>query len=159
MPRDPENLLTMASTYLSLHYHIVFGTKDRMPLIDTSWRPRLHEYLGGTVNGLGGIPEAIGGVADHVHLLVGLKSTHCLADFMRDLKKSATNWVHETIEHGDKFAWQNGYAAFTVSATSREAVREYIAKQEEHHRTKSFREEWIAMLERAGIVYDPRFLD
>ncbi|WP_348215966.1 IS200/IS605 family transposase [Luteolibacter sp.] len=149
----------MASTYLSLHYHIVFGTKDRMPLIDTSWRPRLHEYLGGTVNGLGGIPEAIGGVADHVHLLVGLKSTHCLADFMRDLKKSATNWVHETIEHGDKFAWQNGYAAFTVSATSREAVREYIAKQEEHHRTKSFREEWIAMLERAGIVYDPRFLD
>lgn len=156
---DPENLPTMASTYLSLHYHIVFGTKDRMPLIDTSWRPRLHEYLGGTVHGLGGIPEAVGGVADHVHLLVGLKSTHCLADFMRDLKKSATNWVHESIENGGKFAWQNGYAVFSVSATSRQAVRESIARQEEHHRVKSFREEWIAMLNRAGIDYDPRFLD
>ena len=149
----------MASTYLSLHYHIVFGTKDRMPLIDTSWRPSLHEYLGGTINGLGGVPQAVGGVADHVHLLVGLKSTHCLADFVRDLKKSATNWVHETIDNGGKFSWQNGYAAFSVSAPSREAVREYIAKQEEHHRTKTFRDEWVAMLDRAGIDYDPRFLD
>lgn len=149
----------MASTYLSLHYHIVFGTKDRMPLIDAAWRPRLHGYLGGTVHGLGGIPEAIGGVADHVHLLVGLKSTHCLADFVRELKKASTGWVHETIERGGKFAWQNGYAAFTVSATSREAVREYIAGQEEHHRVKSFREEYVAMLQKAGIAYDPQFLE
>jgi REP element-mobilizing transposase RayT len=153
------HLRTMASTYLSLHYHIVFGTKERMPLIDASWRPRLHEYLGGTVRGLGGIPEAIGGVADHVHLLVGLKSTHCLADFVRELKKSATAWVHDGIDRDGKFAWQNGYAAFTVSATSRDAVREYIANQEEHHRVKSFREEFVAMLEKAGIAYDPRFLD
>ncbi len=79
----------MASTYPSLHYHIVFGTKDRMPRIDTSWRPRLHEHLGGTVHGLGGIPEAIGGVTDLIHLLAGLKATHCLADFVsenRDLQ-------------------------------------------------------------------------
>ncbi|MEO5714356.1 MAG: transposase [Luteolibacter sp.] len=88
----------MASTHPSLHYHIVFGTKDRMQLIDESWRPRLHEYLGVTINGLGGIPQAVGGVADHVHLPVGLKSTHSLADFVKDLKKSATNWVHETID-------------------------------------------------------------
>lgn len=149
----------MAATYLALHYHIVFGTKDRMPLISSSWRPRLHEYLGGTVRGLGGTPEAIGGVADHIHLLVGLKSTHCLADFVRDLKKSATSWVRDTIEHGDKFSWQNGYAAFSVSVTSRKAVREYIGNQEEHHRTKSFREEWIAMLDKAEIPYDPKYLD
>ena len=153
-----DQVRTMASTYLSLHYHLVFGTKDRMPMIDSSWRPRLHEYLGGTVRGLEGIPEAIGGVADHVHLIVGLKSTHCVADFVRDLKKAATNWVHETLRE-DKFAWQNGYAAFSVSATSRQAVKEYIARQEEHHRTKTFREEWIAMLDRAGIDYDLRFLD
>ncbi len=148
----------MASTYLSLHYHLVFGTKDRLPIISSSWRPRLHEYLGGTVRSLDGVPEAVGGVADHVHLLVGLKSTHCLADFVRDLKKGATNWVHDTL-HEDHFSWQNGYAAFSVSATSRQAVREYITRQEEHHRTKTFREEWIAMLDRAGIEYDPRFLD
>ena len=87
----------MSSTYLSLHYHIVFSTKDRAPLIAESWRPRLHEYLGGTARGLGGFPEGIGGVADHVHILAGLKSTHCVADFLRELKKASSAWVHEEI--------------------------------------------------------------
>ncbi len=73
----------MPSTYLSLHYHLVFSTKERAPLIALDWRARLHEYLGGTIRGLGGFPQGVGGVADHVHLLVGLKSTHCLADVMR----------------------------------------------------------------------------
>lgn len=149
----------MSSTYLSLHYHIVFGTKDRLPLIHSSWRPKLHEYMGGVIKGLGGIPEKIGGVEDHVHLLIGLKSTHCLADFVRELKKASTSWIQQQTERGEKFTWQGGYAAFTVSATSLEAVRDYIAKQEEHHRVKSFREEFVAMLEKAGISYDPRYLD
>ena len=148
----------MSSTYLSLHYHIVFGTKDRVPLINAEWRDRLHEYLGGTVRGLGGFPEGVGGVADHVHLLVGLKATHCLADFMRELKKASSVWVHDEIRL-DSFAWQEGYAAFTVSATARDAVKTYIANQEEHHRVKSFREELIEMLERAGIEYEPKYLD
>jgi hypothetical protein len=129
------------------------------PIIFPSWRPRLHEDLGGTVCGLGGTPEAAGGATDHIHLLVGLKSTHCLADFVRDLKKSAASWVRDTIEHGDKFSWQNGYAAVSVSVTSRKAVREYIGNQEEHHRTKSFREEWTAMLDKAEIPNDPQYLD
>ena len=154
-----HSLPLMASTYLSLHYHIVFGTKNRMPLIAAAWRPRLHEYLGGTIRGLGGIPEAVGGVADHVHLLVGLPSTHCLADVVREVKKSTTAWVNDGVVGDGKFSWQSGYAAFTVSATSCQAVREYIAYQEEHHRIKSFREEWIAMLDKAGIAYDPRFLE
>ena len=95
------------------------------------------------------------GVADHVHLLVGLKATHCLADFMRELKKSASLWIHEKI--GEKsFAWQEGYAAFTVSATVRESVQAYIARQEEHHRRQSFREELMEFLERAGVEYDPQ---
>ena len=78
----------MPSTFISLHYHIVYSTKNRKPLIHADWRERLHEYLGGTVNGLGGFSQGVGGTEDHVHLLVGLKSTHCLADFMRELKKS-----------------------------------------------------------------------
>ena len=148
----------MPSTHLSLHYHLVFGTKDRQPTIDPAWRERLHEYLGGTVRGLGGFPEGVGGVADHVHLLVGLKATHCLADFMRELKKAASVWVHDEIKT-PSVAWQEGYAAFTVSATARDAVKSYIANQEEHHRVKSFREELVEMLERAGVSYDPKFLD
>ncbi len=148
----------MASTYLSLHYHIVFSTKGRVPSIDTEWRSRLHQYLGGEVKGLGGVPQAIGGVADHVHLLVGLKATHCLADFMRELKKQSSVWVHTKIRV-DRFAWQEGYAAFTVSPNSRNGVSGYISHQEEHHRQVSFREELIEMLQRAGVEYDERYLD
>ena len=87
----------MASTYLSLHYHLVFGTKKREPLIAPQWRSRLHEYLGGTISGLGGYPQGIGGVADHVHLLIALKATHCLADVLRELKKASSAWAHEEI--------------------------------------------------------------
>jgi putative transposase len=148
----------MSSTYLSLHYHLAFGTKNRLASTELSWRSRLHEYMGGTVRGLGGFPEVIGGIADHVHLLLALKSTHCLADVVRELKKASSAWVHETI--GDRtFKWQDGYAAFTVSATVRDAVRKYISNQEEHHRLKSFREEFVEFLEKAGIEYDRRYLD
>jgi len=146
------------STYLSLHYHLVFSTKHRLPSIEESWRSRLHEYLGGTIRGLDGFPREIGGIADHVHLLVGLKATHCLADVLRELKKASSAWVHDKIGVSD-FAWQEGYAAFTVSPTARDPIVEYIANQEQHHRKRSFREELVEMLERAGIEYDPRFLE
>jgi putative transposase len=115
----------MPSTYLSLHYHLVFSTKNRIALIEPSWRQRLHEYLGGTIRGLGGLPDQIGGIGDHVHLLVGLKATHCLSDVLRELKKSSSAWVHDEIGVGT-FAWQEGYAAFTVSPTSLDPVRGYI---------------------------------
>jgi putative transposase len=148
----------MASTYLSLHYHIVFSTKGRVPMIGDAWCSRLHDYIGGTIEGLGGISQKVGGVADHVHLLVGLKATHCLSDFMRELKKATSIWVHEEIGV-DSFAWQEGYAAFTVSATARDSVKSYIEHQAEHHRTKSCREELIELLEKVGIDYDPKYLD
>jgi REP element-mobilizing transposase RayT len=93
-----------------------------------------------------------------VHLLVGLKATHCVADVLRELKKAASAWVHEQIGLPD-FAWQEGYAAFTVSATARAAVKKYVANQEEHHRVRSYREELIAMLTKAGIEYDPKYLE
>jgi putative transposase len=148
----------MSSTYLSLHYHLVFSTKNRQPLIASGWRDELHDYLGGTIRGLGGFPEGVGGVADHVHLLVGLKATHCLSDVLRELKKSSSVWVHEKTGLAD-FAWQEGYSAFTVSAPARGDVKSYIAHQEQHHRQKSFREELIEMLDRAGIEYDLKYLD
>src|SRR5579862_4160464 len=116
----------MPSTCLSLHFHLIFATKNRVPFIDPAWRSNLHKYLGGTISRLGGFPEGIGGVADHVHLLVGLKATHCLADVLRELKKASSVWVHEKTGVRE-FAWQEGYTAFTVSAPSRPAVRKYIA--------------------------------
>jgi REP element-mobilizing transposase RayT len=141
-----------------LHYHLIFSTKNRQRLISNKWDDRLHKYMGGTVKGLDGIPQQIGGVADHVHLLVGLKATHCLADFMRELKKASSVWVHDKIGVPD-FAWQEGYAAFTVSAMARDGVKRYIARQAVHHRVRSFNEELIELLTKAGVEYDKRYLD
>jgi putative transposase len=148
----------MPSTFLALHYHLVFSTKDRAPLILPEWRERLHEYLGGTVNGLGGHCQCVGGVADHVHLLVGLGATHCLANFVRELKKGSSVWVHDEIKCR-QFAWQEGYGAFTVSPSARLGVCRYIANQAEHHREKTFRDEFEAFLKKAGVRYDKRHLD
>jgi REP element-mobilizing transposase RayT len=155
---QPLQIDIMSSTYLSLHYHLVFSTKNREPFLATASLSLVHEYLGGTLRGLGASPEGIGGTNDHVHIMVGLKATHCLADVMRELKKASSTHVKETL-NSPSFAWQEGYAAFTVSATALGAVRTYIANQEEHHRTRSFREELIELLEKAGVEYNPKFLD
>lgn len=148
----------MSSTYLSLHYHITFSTKHRKPLILDSWRDRLHEYLGGTMRGLKGVPESIGGVEDHVHLLLGLRATHTLADVVRELKKAVTSWIHDQ-GFDRQFSWQEGYAAFTVSPNGREGVRKYIGNQVEHHKKKSYLDELKEFLEQAGVEYDPKYLE
>ncbi|MES2705203.1 MAG: IS200/IS605 family transposase [Verrucomicrobiota bacterium] len=147
----------MPSTHTSLHYHLIFSTKLREPLISPAWRNEFHSYLGGTVKGLHAHPEGVGGVADHVHLLVSLKPTTCLSDFIRELKKSSSAWARESKCPG--FQWQEGYAAFTVSASVRDAVRSCISNQEEHHREKTFREELVEFLEKSGVAYDPQHLD
>src|SRR3989442_4426487 len=139
----------MGSTFLSLHYHIVFSTKERRPFLRDAWRSKMHEYLGGTVRGLGGIPEAIGGVTDHVHLLVGLRATHCLADFMQELKKATSVWAK--ANHETEFGWQDGYAAFSVSYTHLDSVKEYIRTQDEHHQQTDFIEELKRLLEKNGV--------
>ena len=146
----------MGSTFLSLHYHLVFSTEERRPFLRDAWRVKMHEYLGGTVRGPGGIPESIGGAADHVHLLVGLRATHCLADFMQELKKASSVWAKEN--HEREFAWQDGYAAFTVSYTHIDAVKEYIRTQEQHHRQTDFIEELKRLLARNGVEYKPEYL-
>ncbi len=137
---------------------VVFSTKNRAPWIDAVWRDRLHAYLGGVAREQEAAPEAIGGVADHVHLLLGLKATHALATVLREVKKASSEWVHATIGQPE-FAWQDGYGAFSVSASLREEVRGYIARQEEHHRRRTLQEEYRALLEKSGVAFDPRFVD
>jgi REP element-mobilizing transposase RayT len=152
----PERIPPMGSTFFSLHYHIVFSTKDRRPLIRHEWRPRMHSYLGGIINGMDGVPEIVGGIENHVHLLVSLRPVHRLADVLRDLKKESTNWVKENFDPA--FSWQEGYSAFTVSPSATKSVSEYIANQEAHHRTGSFVDELRELLGRAGIEYDEKYL-
>lgn len=147
----------MPSTHLSLHYHLIFGIKERRAFIDEVWRDRLHAYMGGLVRTLGGVPIAVGGMGDHVHLLIGLRATHRLADVLRDSKSESSSWVHTEIGQ-TVFGWQEGDGAFTVSPTQIENVRRYILNQAEHHRTKTFSEEYRELLEKAGIPFDERYL-
>lgn len=145
------------STYFRLHYHIVFGTKMRVPCLAKAWRPQLWEYMGGTVRGLGGVPHGVGGFNDHVHLLVDLKPTQLIPDLVRELKKASTEWVRQHT--GMKtFQWQEGYGVFTVGWREKDRIERYIANQEEHHRSKTFREELIGLLNEAGVEFDPQYL-
>ena len=104
----------MPSTHTSLHYHIVFSTKDREPRISRNWESTLHKYLGGIIRNIGGKPISIGGIEDHVHLLIGLKPNQCISEVVRDIKSNSSSWVHDE-GYSRSFAWQEGYGAFTVS--------------------------------------------
>ena len=148
----------MGSTYLSLHYHLVWAIKERRNLIDPAWEPKLHAFLGGVLKNMGGVAELVNGTRDHVHLLAGLRSTHCLADMVRDVKSLSSEWVHKELKVWD-FGWQDGYFAATVSPTQRPPVRRYIAKQKEHHKTESLKDELERLLKRAGIKYDPQYFE
>jgi len=146
-----------SSTHLSLHYHLVFSTKSRAPWLAGDIRAEVHDYLGGTIRGLGGFSHAVGGISDHVHVFVGLKATHCLADVMRELKSESSAWIHRKFRLPE-FAWQEGYGAFTVGAMNMEVVRDYVLNQERHHRTSTFQHEYVEMLKRGLVEYDERYL-
>jgi putative transposase len=148
----------MAESFTNLIYHIIFSTKNRQPLITETHQSRLYEYIGGTIRGLGGISLAINGTEDHVHLLAKLRPDKALSDVLRDLKANASGWMHDVFPNMKGFSWQRGYGAFTVSQSNVDKVQNYIARQKEHHQKKSFRDEFIELLEANGIEYDEKYL-
>jgi len=148
----------MSHAHTSLNYHLVFGTKKRAQLIESDMRDDLCRYLGGIIKAEAGIPLEINAVADHAHLLVRLPPTVLLADLLRTLKANSSKWLNDTRFPRRTFAWQGGYAAFTVSQWQVARVSAYVRNQEEHHRKRTFREELIALFERNGVAYDVRYL-
>ncbi len=148
----------MAHTFTNLLTHVIFSTKDRVAYLSDELRPRVFAYMGGIVREEGGTALIINGPADHVHLLVALPATLALSDFMRVLKTNSSKWVHETFPELAAFGWQTGYGAFSVSASNAEEVRVYVEAKEEHHRTVTFQEEFVAFLKRHGVAYDPRYI-
>ena len=148
----------MSDSYTNLLYHIVFSTKDRRPLITPDYEVRLYDYIGGTIRKVGGISLELNGTEDHIHLLVKLRPDRALSDVLRDLKANATGWMHDVFPSSKNFSWQRGYGAFTVSHSSVEEVRNYIARQKEHHQRISFRDEFIQFLRANGIDYNERFI-
>lgn len=144
--------------FTKLTYHIVFSTKYRAPTIQEEFRERLYEYIGGTVRALNGHLIEIGGIEDHVHLLVSCPPAMALSQVIRDIKANASRWVNDKSLTPNRFEWQKGYGAFTVSYSQRESVRRYIRNQREHHRRVSFKEEYVEFLRRHEIPFEEVYL-
>ena len=142
----------MAHSYTNLIFHIIFATKERRPLIDVDFQPRLYEYIGGTIRGLKATSLEMGGAEDHVHILAKLPPTVSVSDFLEKLKANTSKWS-KSIRRA--FGWQEGYSAFTVSESQVERVRRYTQNQRQHHAKLSFRDELIALLKAHGVKYDP----
>jgi putative transposase len=145
----------MAHTYPNVLIHCVFSTKERRSLIPETLATMLFKYLNGIGSNIHVPVIAAGGTPNHVHLLIALPASITLAKAMQTFKANSSRWIGE---HGINFAWQNGYAAFSVSASNRDAVREYIAHQPEHHQKHSFEDEFVALLRKSGVSYDPKFV-
>src|ERR1700752_5072229 len=132
----------MAQSLANILAHTVFSTKDRCPsLRDRGLREELHRYLGGILTNLTCLPLVIGGVEDHIHLLSGLSRTCEPAALVKELKRSSSLWLKTKSPQMKDFAWQNGYAMFSIGFSQIETTRQYIERQEEHHRAVSFQEE------------------
>ncbi|MEX2176666.1 MAG: IS200/IS605 family transposase [Pirellulaceae bacterium] len=144
----------MSGTYTNLLYHIVFSTKNRLPLISRGLQSDLHAYLGGIVREHEGIALIVGGMPDHVHLLAKLKPKFSVSDVVRDIKAGSSKWINETNRARGKFGWQDGFAAFTVSFSQVSRVRNYIQNQEEHHRASEFQSELLTLLRKNHVEYD-----
>jgi putative transposase len=149
----------MPHSYTNLVYHVVFSTKDRMPMLDHSVRSRLCDYLGSIVDDRGGSLVAANGVADHIHLLARLSQKQAVAEAVRDLKANSSRWLKQTFRETRAFGWQTGYGAFTVSESQIARVTTYIANQQAHHERVSFREEFVRLLKAHNVAFDERYLD
>lgn len=148
----------MGSTYTNLFYHIIFSTKHRQPLISSVLREELYKYIGGIVRGEGGLLIEIGGVADHLHLVLKLRANISVADMLRRIKANSSKWINEREDQKTKFQWQDGYGAFSVSKSQLDVVVHYIRNQEEHHRKKTFKEELVEFLKKQKIEFKEEYL-
>ena len=148
----------MAQSLARIYIHIVFSTKERRPFIEPEIEPEFYAYIAGAIKKMDGLPCLINGTADHVHILSTLPRTATLAKFIEGIKRPSSQWIKTKGQMYQKFAWQNGYGAFSVSSSRASSVKRYIAGQKEHHRTTSFKEEFIEFLRKYNVQYDERYL-
>ncbi len=148
----------MANTYTSLTYHIVFSTKYRHRSIRDEIEPELHKYIAGIIRENKSQPIEIIGVEDHIHILTGISPTIAVSDMVRLIKSNSSKWFNEHFQSRHKFRWQTGYAGFTVSQSQQEVVQRYVRNQREHHRTMSFSDEYLTLLQKYGISFDDQYV-
>lgn len=148
----------MANTYTQIHLHLVFAVKYRAALIHASWKDELYKYITGIIQNNGHKLLLINGMPDHLHILIGFRTTQSLADLMRDVKQMSSLWVNEKKWTPFKFAWQEGYGAFSYGHSQLKTIIQYIEQQEIHHRKRTFLEEYKSFLTLFEIEYEERFL-
>lgn len=148
----------MPNTYTQLHIHFVFAVKYRQAIIAPTWREELHRYITGIVQNNQHKLLAINSVTDHLHLFIGLHPAQSISELMRLVKGDSSEFINKKGFTSRKFFWQEGYGAFSNSHSQIDAVVKYIANQEEHHRKKSFREEYLKMLNDFGVDYNKQYI-
>lgn len=147
----------MAHSFRAHYFHLIWSTKNREPLISEEIQAALYIYIGGIIKNHNGKLLEIGGMPDHVHLLIGLNVPDKFTDLIKDIKTGSTLWINKNTQT-KSFAWQEGYGSFSVSYSSLEKVGDYIKNQEKHHKTSSFDEEFLQLLNKHHIGFDSRFV-
>jgi REP element-mobilizing transposase RayT len=148
----------MANTYTQIHIQAVFAVKYRAGIITNEWSPELYKYIAGIIQANNHKLLAINGMPDHVHVFFGMRPTQSLSDLMQDIKGSSSKWINEKRFTKIRFEWQQGYGAFSYSKSEVPRIIHYITNQENHHRKKTFLEEYVSMLDEFGIKYDHRYV-
>jgi putative transposase len=148
----------MANTFSQIYIHLVFSVKRRQSLIQKKWKPDLYKYICGIVIGKEQKVYAIGGVEDHIHILVSIKPNISISDLVRDIKANSTKWINENRLVVEKFQWQEGFGAFSYAQSQLDTVIAYINNQEQHHQKKTFKDEYLELLQKFMIEYDEKYL-
>jgi putative transposase len=148
----------MANTYTQIYIHVVFSVKFRQYLIQKEWSDELHKYICGIVNGKDQKVFAIGGMPDHIHILINLKPNINISDLVRDIKANSTKWINDKGIVKGKFQWQAGFGAFSISKSQLDIIINYINNQEKHHQKKKFKEEYMDLLQEYEIEFDEKYL-
>jgi len=148
----------MAGTFSQLYIQVVFSVKGRQNLIQKEWGEELYKYIAGIIRGKNQKPIIVNGMPDHIHIFVGLRPSQSIADLVRDIKSNSTNFINEKRWMKSKFSWQEGYGAFSYSHSQIKDVYNYILNQEERHRQKTFREEYLEFLKNFEVEYDEKYL-
>jgi len=146
------------NTYSQIYIQIVFAVKNRQALIDPAWDEELYKYITGIIQSKGQKMIAINGVKDHIHLFIGMKPNCNLSDLVREIKKSSNTFIKDQQFTKHKFEWQEGFGAFSYSQSSLSNVANYVMNQKTHHSQKSFKEEYLEILEKFDVDYKPQYL-
>ena len=148
----------MAGTYSQIYIQVVFSVKGRQNLIGKEWKEKLNKYIAGIIKGKEQKPIIINGMADHIHAFVGLKPSMKISDLVRDIKNNSSNFINDKGFVKGKYSWQEGYGAFSYGHSQIERVYNYILNQEQHHKKRSFKEEYLELLKKFNIPHDEKYL-